>query len=252
MEPVSAEPKFRIVADQLTAAILRGDYKAGAFLPTETQLAAQFAVSRDTIRSALQEVRTAELIETHRGRGNIVKATTAPDTVISRSLTKTTKGFHDEASTVELEPPTITRCTLSGEPADLLHVHPRDEAQAFSIDRLLRNATGVRVMQRVIVPFDTAADADMGDEPATDPAAIYAMLAQAGHTLSWHEQVTARAPRPDERTTLAVPPDGTLLITHRVTTGNAKPLILETLKINAAIAQLRFQITATRPRRPKS
>jgi len=53
-------------------AILRGDFSATGKLPTEGELASQFAVSRPTIREALARLRSDGLIDSRRGSGSRV------------------------------------------------------------------------------------------------------------------------------------------------------------------------------------
>jgi GntR family transcriptional regulator, transcriptional repressor for pyruvate dehydrogenase complex len=57
------------VADQLTQAIIAGEYEVGALLPSETELAARFEVSRLTVREAVKVLRAANLVEVKGGRG---------------------------------------------------------------------------------------------------------------------------------------------------------------------------------------
>lgn len=52
---------------QIRSAILAGDFQAGDRLPSETELAKGFAVSRSTVREALRALATAGLISTSPG-----------------------------------------------------------------------------------------------------------------------------------------------------------------------------------------
>lgn len=51
--------RYRVIADELRAAISRGDYAQGAQLPTEMELAEQYRVTRPTVRQA-QDLLEAE------------------------------------------------------------------------------------------------------------------------------------------------------------------------------------------------
>jgi DNA-binding FadR family transcriptional regulator len=53
-------------------AILRGDFSATGKLPTEGELASQFAVSRPTVREALARLRSDGVIDSRRGSGSRV------------------------------------------------------------------------------------------------------------------------------------------------------------------------------------
>jgi DNA-binding FadR family transcriptional regulator len=52
--PLAHRPAYARVSEQIRAAILSGRIPAGDLLPTETELAAQFAVTRSTVREAIR------------------------------------------------------------------------------------------------------------------------------------------------------------------------------------------------------
>jgi len=60
------------IADKLRRMIQAGDYSVGQRLENERDLAAQFAVSRGTVRQALASLRRERLIISQHGRGNFV------------------------------------------------------------------------------------------------------------------------------------------------------------------------------------
>jgi GntR family transcriptional regulator len=66
---------YRALADNLRAAIVRGDYVTGAHLPTELELCALHNVSRHTARDALRLLSDEGLIARKRGAGTQVIAT---------------------------------------------------------------------------------------------------------------------------------------------------------------------------------
>src|SRR4051812_47778547 len=61
--------KAQQIADDLKAAIERGEYAPGARLPGENALATQYGVASLTARRALKILSTEGLIETKRGAG---------------------------------------------------------------------------------------------------------------------------------------------------------------------------------------
>ncbi|MFI9847551.1 FadR/GntR family transcriptional regulator [Nonomuraea sp. NPDC051941] len=89
------------VADQLVAAIRDEQLKPGDKLPSERELAQNFAVSRPTIREALAALELAGLAKSHKGRGTVVTGTAA---------TVATWG-------VEVLPPQVFEARLAIEPA---------------------------------------------------------------------------------------------------------------------------------------
>lgn len=71
-EGSEARARYAHVADELRAAIVGGRFRAGARLPSERALAAEYAVSRATIVSAFHLLRGERLIATRRGAGSWV------------------------------------------------------------------------------------------------------------------------------------------------------------------------------------
>ena len=63
---------------ELLIRIQQGDYKEGEKLPTENQLSEEFHASRPVIRSALEQLRQENYVESIRGSGTFVKQTRDP------------------------------------------------------------------------------------------------------------------------------------------------------------------------------
>lgn len=70
----SAKAKYLQIADDLAAQIRSGTLKPGAPVPSETELMARYRVASGTVRKAVAELRAAQLIETHHGRGSFVRS----------------------------------------------------------------------------------------------------------------------------------------------------------------------------------
>ncbi|WP_445181496.1 GntR family transcriptional regulator [Pseudonocardia sp. Cha107L01] len=84
------EPKYRAVADHLTR--LLEELGEGAAIPTERELARHFAVSRVTVRQAVQELLVAGRLRRH-GRGTVVAG---PKIVQQLVLGSYTEGLHEQ------------------------------------------------------------------------------------------------------------------------------------------------------------
>lgn len=69
----SGETLWAQVARDLRADIGSGYLRRGAKLPSEPELAAQYQVSRDTVRRALQELAAEGLVAVLRGRGTFIR-----------------------------------------------------------------------------------------------------------------------------------------------------------------------------------
>ena len=62
-----AQPAYRQLADRLLALIVSGALRPGDRLPSESELGAQFGVSRSTVREALRALSSRDLVTTTRG-----------------------------------------------------------------------------------------------------------------------------------------------------------------------------------------
>lgn len=239
---------YKQLATAIAEAITAGEYQPGAPLPSETQLIDRYHVSRPTVRAAIAELRSMGMVESRHGKGSFVRTATTPSATIDRAITRDGSRHHTSQNQLDQdEPPTITRTHTTGIIGKLLD---RGDEPAFSTDRLLTEpATGTRIMHHTVIPFEVAEQVpQLAECPDATPDEIYDQLTAAGHTLTWTETVTARAPLPDERTALRMPDATPILISHRVTHGtDDRPLLLEELRFSATAAQLAYRITASAP-----
>ena len=237
-------PRYMQLADKLAQAITAREYEPGEILPSESQIIERYGISRATVRSAIAELRSMGLVTVRHGKGVIVRGSRTPNVAVERSLTRRGKRFilpeQHEAS-----PPTVTRTTLDGIPAELLDAQDQD---AFSVERLLYDeTTSARMAHRTFIPLSTAARAQqLADVPDAPVSELYQALTDAGHELSWAEHVTARIPYLDERTTLGLSDTTPLLVTYRVThDSDGTALLCEELRAPAATCRLVYPITPT-------
>jgi DNA-binding FadR family transcriptional regulator len=69
---LSVVSRSKQVQDQLSGAILRGDFAPGERLPSERELTDSFGVSRVSVREALKSLEALGLVEVHHGNGCFV------------------------------------------------------------------------------------------------------------------------------------------------------------------------------------
>lgn len=84
--PVRRSALVSQVIGVLQSAISSGRWPTGTRLPTESELAQEYGVSRVTLRQAVQALVHVGLLETIQGSGTFVRATTEVDAVLSRYL----------------------------------------------------------------------------------------------------------------------------------------------------------------------
>lgn len=70
--PIQPERLYERIVSQIEQRIVAGELKAGDQLPSENELAKQFAVSRTAVREAIKALREKRLVEIRPGRGTFI------------------------------------------------------------------------------------------------------------------------------------------------------------------------------------
>ncbi|MDO8753520.1 MAG: FadR/GntR family transcriptional regulator [Anaerolineales bacterium] len=70
--PIQSERLYERIVSQIEQRIVAGDLKVGDQLPSENDLAEQFAVSRTAVREAVKALRQKGLVEIRPGRGTFI------------------------------------------------------------------------------------------------------------------------------------------------------------------------------------
>lgn len=117
------EPAYRKVADAIGARILNRSLREGERLPSETELARQFAVHRSTVREALRELQSRGLLERRTGSKLMSvsrprQASVAAGISHALLLSDVTVGDVWRALTI-LEPPIARAAAVARNAADL-------------------------------------------------------------------------------------------------------------------------------------
>ena len=193
--------RYRQVADELRAAIRRGDFQPGTPLPSQPDLARQYGLNQTSINRAIAILRAEGLIRVEHGRGAFVQEIPAVKRV--RRIPRGASGgstFADEMRKAGLVPRTqlANLATVPAPPdiADMLGVHAGDEVvrrtrQMFASDRPVQLATSY-------IPLIVAGSQDIA-LPDTGPTGLYQRLAARGHSVArFVEEIEARLPRAEE------------------------------------------------------
>ena len=83
-EPLAPQPAYRRVSSAIEQKILKRSLRPGDPLPTETELARQFAVNRSTVREALRQLESAGLVGRPGGGKRLVVTRPAKSETASR------------------------------------------------------------------------------------------------------------------------------------------------------------------------
>lgn len=112
--------KFHDIFLELEQGILNGEYQPGTLLPSESQLVEKYAVSRETIRKALNLLINAGYIQKKQGKGSIVlnirKFDLPISGVISYKELQEAQQIHSVTKVVELQETSVdsSLATLTG------------------------------------------------------------------------------------------------------------------------------------------
>ena len=232
-------PPYRQIADQLRAAIDRGELVAGEKLPSEAALIEHYAVARMTARQAIQELRNEGRVVAEQGRGTFVREPVHVRRLASERFARRHRQAGLAAFSVEAEKigfvPTVDQLEVStaapsSEIRDRLRLGDDDQVVVRSRRYL---ADGQPVETAVSYLPESVAAGTAIAEPDTGPGGIYARLEDQGFELDhFTEEVSARMPTADERRRLQLTdgvPVVVLVRTAYDTTGRALE-VCDTLK----------------------
>ncbi|MFG2904940.1 GntR family transcriptional regulator [Kitasatospora sp. NPDC048286] len=256
MAIIRNEALHKQVAAAMRQSIATGEWPPGTQLPTETDLAETYGVSRPTVRLAVAALRSEGQLDVKQGRGTFVRAAVhGPSASLDRTIATQDGTFSTpiDAWFDHAEEPTVYRTRTDTITAPLLEMD-QDELM-LGCDRLLTNPAGDgRALHRLLLPMERIEATPLAQHPAVIPAEAYSTLAAAGHDLTWRERVTARVPQPDEREALQLSEAAVLLVAHRTTCDQATglPLLLEETRLGAETTALTYAINAHKPKRTKT
>ncbi|MEW2123114.1 GntR family transcriptional regulator [Streptomyces sp. NPDC007259] len=215
----SAKAKYLQIADDLAAQIRAGALSAGDAVPSETELMERYGVASGTVRKAVAELRTTQLIETHHGKGSFVRSRTPVQRKSSDRFRRSHRKAGKAAYLAEAE-------QSGGKPSvNVLFIGPveapEDAAERLSVPvgsqvlarkrRYFRD--GIPTEEATsFLPWDIAKDIPELFAENPGGGGIYARLEDHGHTLAeFTETVRARLATKGEASALALSPGSPVL-----------------------------------------
>lgn len=146
-------PAYQQAADQLRDLVLDGSLMAGDRLPPEGELAAQFGVSRSTLREALRLLASRDIIHTSRGpRGGTFVAQVKADRV--SEYLETSLGLMSAGRQISVEQMLEARDLLEV-PAAKLAALKRDQSHVTAMADALKRERGSRGRSKRFVEHRT-------------------------------------------------------------------------------------------------
>jgi GntR family transcriptional regulator len=236
--------KYQVIADDLRAAILRGDLAGGDRMPTEKTLIERYGVAAMTVRQAIAALRAEGLITSRRGSGVYVRGFEPVRRHGSQRLAAEQWGTGRSVWDADTsQPVTVDQLHIHEAPAGdlvagLLAVEPGTPVWVRSRRYLV---AGRPVMLAVsTLPADLVAGTPI-TEPDTGPGGIYARLADLGHAPAhFIEEIRARMPAAAEIERLSLQPATPVLhIVRRAVTSTGR-----TVEVNEMVADASAYVLA--------
>jgi GntR family transcriptional regulator len=245
-------PAVAALRDQIAT----GTLGPGDWLPSETALMAEHAITRYSAREALKQLLADGLVVIVDGKGTYVR--NRPGRAAHTDTRAIWTDSNPDAGTAALrdaetgagwetvEQPSTYRTDATADIALSMGVH--EHTPVFVYDRLLGRAQR-RMTHRLYLPMSTCAEIpELADNPFRDPDQLYAALTATGIDLRFAETVRAAAPTPDDTNTLHVPTAAAVLTTRRlITDTHGRTLAMEETRRGGDDTQLTYPLTPLTP-----
>lgn len=209
------QPPSRRIAEELRAAIVRGDLGDGDQLPSERDLAARYATARNTAREALGILQAEGLAQAQHGRGVFVRLRRPLMRMGRHRYSRRARNetglspFRIEVERQGRTPHTECRSVTTVQP-------PADVAQRLGLD------AGQEVIRRenwyfaddepmqvgvTYIPTAVVEGSPLASEKKLGRGSIYQRFEDLGYPIARiREEVSARMPTPEEVKGLSMPP----------------------------------------------
>lgn len=204
--------RYQQVADLLREAIKRGEYPAGASLPSQPELARMYDLNQSSISRAMAMLRAEGLIRTEHGKGSVVLEMPAVKRVRRVDRDHRTgpaaSSFAQEQSKAGRTSRTeLVVCDSVDPPADIADVLRLGEAEQALLRKRHMFAQDKPVqIAASYIPMSVAGSVDIA-LPDTGPSGMYARIAERGFgPARFTEDIEVRGAHEDEATFLGISP----------------------------------------------
>jgi GntR family transcriptional regulator len=243
-------PKYQRIADDLRAAIQRGEYGPGDRLPGENDLMLRYDVARMTARQALGVLQNDGTAEARKGAGVFVRA---PQQLLRRHGTQRLARelwgngrsiwSADTDADVTVDQVTVTEAPAPPGIADVLGLA---NGGSVCIRRRRYSLDGTPVMLATsYLPAAVVAGTAIAQED-TGPGGTYARLAELGHPPAhFREEIRDRPSTPDEATQLGLPAGAHVMAICRTAyTADRHPIEITDMTLDASAYVLEYTFDA--------
>lgn len=247
---MSARHTAREIAEELRAAITRGDYQPGARLPSRATLSQTYEVAPATVVSALNTLRGEGLIESVSGSGTYVRRKQPLIRLVRARLSRAERAagrgtFTTDAHIGGWTPRSQVQIRIEparDEIAGVLRIDPG--AEVLVRDRVMFADEQPVQLATSYLPRDLTRDSRIEDED-TGPGGIYARLEDTGHTLvRFIEQVRVGPATQYEADQLKIPTGAPVYRIQRTAHTTYRPVETNLITAAADRFELRYELPA--------
>ena len=151
--PPTFSPLYRQIRSLLTRNLENGEWRPGAMIPSESELATRFGVSQGTVRKAIDEMVVEHLLVRRQGKGTFVASHSDPRSVFRFLSIRANQGDLPPLKSVPLE---CWRSRASVEVAQVLGIEVG--AAVIVVRRLLRFGTTPAIFDEIYLPGELFGD----------------------------------------------------------------------------------------------
>jgi GntR family transcriptional regulator len=196
--------RYQQVADDLRAAIQRGDHPPGSTLPSQPDLARRYGLNQTSINRAIAVLRAEGLVRVEHGRGAFVQEVPTVKRVrhIDKDYRSNPAGssYAEEIRKSGLEPHTdLVEVGAVAPPPEIAEIFAMSESEQVLIRRRHMYADNAPIqIATSYIPMRFAGSVDLA-LPDTGPSGIYARLAKRGYSpVRFTEEIEVRSPTAEE------------------------------------------------------